>query len=377
MKFSCTRDNLQRALSLTSHIANKNVNLPILDNVLIRAQEGALRLTTTNLEIAISCTLRGKIEEKGEFTIPSKLFFDYVNLLPNEKIDLDFSEDTVSLSCASDKTKIKGLPAADFPLVPSVNTERSFEIPINAFRQAINRVLFAVTNNEARPELTGIFMKFFPREGKIVLAATDSYRLAESTISFSKKEEEEISVIIPARTMVEVSRVLSIAKDDIEIPTVVTTHLSQNQIVFLCGNTELISRTIEGTYPDYTQIIPTNFQTQTTIDRDDLMKAVKAASLFSKQHLFDVVLGIHPSTHEIVIKALDVNRGENTTSCSVDCSGPENIMTLNYRYLLDGLNACGGEKVCLQMIDASNPCLIKPVGHEGEYQYILMPIRQQ
>ena len=377
MKFSCTRDNLQRALSLTSHVANKNANLPILDNVLIRAQEGALRLTTTNLEIAISCTLRGKIEEKGEFTIPSKLFFDYVNLLPNEKIDLEFSEDAVSLSCASDKTKIKGLPAAEFPLVPSVTIERSFDIPVEIFRQAINRVLFAVTNNEARPELTGIFMKFFPREGKIVLAATDSYRLAESTISFSKKEEEEISVIIPARTMVEVSRVLSIAKDDIEIPTVVTTHLSQNQIVFLCGNTELISRTIEGTYPDYTQIIPTNFQTQTTIDRDDLMKAVKAASLFSKQHLFDVVLGIHPSTHEIVIKALDVNRGENTTSCSVDCSGPENIMTLNYRYLLDGLNACGGEKVCLQMIDASNPCLIKPVGHEGEYQYILMPIRQQ
>lgn len=376
MKFSCTRDNLQKALLLTSHLATKNVNLPILNNVLVRAEEGILRMTTTNLEIAISCILRGKIEEKGECTIPSKLFFDYVNLLTNEKIDLVFSQDTVSIECGEDKTKIKGIIASEFPLVPSVTTKISFELPLETLRRAIGQVLFAATTNEARPELTGVFILFDSKEGKTTLAATDSYRLAEAIIPLSKNEEQEsVSVIVPSRTMIEISRILSVLKDDVEAPNTVTVHVSQNQIVFHCGNTELISRTIEGNYPDYQQIIPSVFQTHVVVDKEDMIKAVKTASLFSKQTLYDVTLETVTEKRNIFLKAMDVSRGENITSCQGEITGVNNVMTLNYRYFLDGLGAITEEKISLEMIDAANPCLIKPQGNTN-YQYVIMPIRQ-
>lgn len=378
MKLSCTRENLHQGLSITSHLTTKNVNLPVLQNVLVKAEGGSIRFTSTNLEIAVSCTVRGKVEVGGEFTVPSKLFFDYVSLLPNETVTVEGSGNSLSVSCASNKTRMNGLPATEFPLVPEVVTSRSYRVPVAALRAALSQVLFAVASNEARPELSGACARF-GADGTVstlTLAATDSYRLAEAIVPLpAGSVQEDFQAIIPARTLSEVSRVLSVFKDEVDSPQDITLRLSDNQAVFSFGGVELVSRLIEGNYPDYRQIVPKDFQTQATLDRDDFVKAVKTASLFSRTGLFDVTLEFDASGKRLRVNATDAARGDNMAECEAEVGGKDNKVTVNYRYLLDGLNACGSDQVSFKMIDGSNPCLLTPKEGVG-YLYIVMPIKQ-
>ncbi len=338
-----------------------------------------MRMTTTNLETATSCLVRGKVEEEGEFTIPSKLFFDYVALLPNENVELLIEGDVLQIECGGNKTKIKGMAASEFPLVPPVSGGRSYSVPAEALRMALSQVLFAVASNESRPELAGVSMRFHnPAAGKnnLTLAATDSYRLAESTVTLGQgSAEEPFDVIIPARALGEVARTLSLFKDGVESPDTVQIQLTDNQVVFTFGSVELTSRTIEGEYPDYAQIIPKDFQSEAVLNRADLIKSVKTASLFSRTGLFDVTLRVDPAGKQLVVTAVDATRGENTANCSADVTGNENTITVNYRYFLDGLNAMSTDQVLFRSIDGSNPCLVSPKDVEG-YQYIVMPIKQ-
>ena len=356
----------------------KNVNLPILQNVLVKAEGGAIRFTTTNLEIAVNCTVRGKVEEPGEYTIPSKLFFDYVSLLPNETIHINASDTSVEVECGSHNTRINGLVASEFPLVPKVDGEKMYQIPVEEFKQSLSQVLFSVAANESRPELTGVAFRFFLHEGegRLTLASTDSYRLSEKVIPVVSGVVEEFKVVIPAKTLSEVNRILSVFKDEVDLPSTLTMTLTNSQVVFSYGPVELISRTIEEEYPDYQQIIPTQFQTKVLIDRNDFIKAVKTASLFSKTGLFDVALSIKPEQNLIEVSATDATRGANTTAASADVSGQANSVTVNYRYLLDGLQAIRSDQVIFEMIDASNPCLLTPKDETDAYRYVVMPIKQ-
>jgi DNA polymerase III subunit beta len=378
MKLSCTKENLHQGLSITSHLMTKNVNLPILQNVLVKAEGGAIRFTATNLEMAVNCTVRGKVEEPGEFTIPSKLFFDYVTLLPNETIDLDVDDQTVSVNCGTHSTQINGLSASEFPLVPKVEGNITFEIPVDDFRKALSQTLFSVATNESRPELTGVAFKFFLHEGegRLTLASTDSYRLSETTIPVVSGVQEEFKIVIPSKSLSEVGRILSVFKDEVDLPSTITMSLSSNQVVFTYGPVELVSRTIEEDYPDYQQIIPTQFQTQAVLDRDDVIKAVKTASLFSRQGLFDITLEFDSSAKTLSVSATDATRGKNKTNCSGDITGVNNNVTVNFRYLLDGLNAIGSDQILFEMIDAGNPCLLSSNNDTDAYRYVVMPIKQ-
>ncbi len=378
MKLSCTRDNLHQGLSITSHLMTKNVNLPILQNVLVKAEGGTIRFTATNLEMAVNCSVRGKVDEPGEYTIPSKLFFDYVSLLPNETIRIEVDDLAAQVECGTYKTRINGLASSEFPLVPLVQGELSVQIPVDDFKQALSQVLFSVATNESRPELTGVSFQFFPHEseGRLMMAATDSYRLAEATIPVVSPITEPLNLVVPAKTLSEVNRILSVFKDDVELPSSLTMSVSGSQVVFMYGPVELISRTIDEQYPDYRQIIPTSFQTQTIIDREDFIKSVKTASLFSKNGLFDVNLGFDPQTKQLLVSATDATRGANTSQCGADVSGQANTVTVNYRYLLDGLQAISSDQVVFEMIDPGNPCLLTPKGTTEGYRYIVMPIKQ-
>ncbi|OGL71208.1 DNA polymerase III subunit beta [Candidatus Uhrbacteria bacterium RIFCSPHIGHO2_02_FULL_47_44] len=378
MKISCTQENLHQGLSITSHLVTKNVNLPILQNVLVKADGGIVKFTATNLEIAINCSVRGKIDEQGEFTIPSKLFFDYVSLLPNEVIHLETNGDQVLVECGGHKTKIHGMNASDFPLVPKVEGDTSFQIPIDDLKAALSQVLFSVATNESRPELTGVLMHFYPfqQEMRLTLASTDSYRLSEKTIPVTSGPMQDFLVVIPAKTLSEVNRVLSVFRDEVDLPSYITMQVKQNQVVFMYGPVELVSRTIEENYPDYEQIIPKQFQTQALVDREDFIKAVKTAALFSKNGLFDVTLSFSPTEKRVSVQALDATRGENTTTCDADITGVQNTVTVNFRYLLDGLQSMSGDQVMFQLIDASNPCLLTTKDKPKEHRYIVMPIKQ-
>jgi DNA polymerase-3 subunit beta len=316
--------------------------------------------------------VRGKVDEEGEITVPAKLFYDYISLLKEEKIDIFSDDNVLKIEAGENKTKINGLSSSEFPLVPSVSIEKTFFVPINNFQTALSQTVFAASNNESRPELSGLLLRF--KENKLIMAATDSYRLTEKIVNLPVAVNNETSVIIPARTIIEAHRIFSIFKDLPDSPSEIQISLSENQIVFTFGSVELISRVIEGNFPDYQQIIPKNFQTEARISREDLINAIKTASLFSRSGLFDVLLSFDPNG---VIKAssADATRGENTAFTKAEVSGAENFVTLNFRYLLDGLQSITDETVLFQMIDGSNPCVIKPSSQEGQL-YIIMPIRQ-
>lgn len=379
MKLSCTRENLHQGLSITSHIGAKAMNLPVLNNVLLKAEAYGLRLISTNGELTVSCLVRGKVEQPGEYTVPAKLFYDYVNLLPNDRIDLDLLDHALSIVSGSSKTKINGIQASEYPLIVPVEGGVKFSIPASAFDGALAQTLFAVATNESNPKLVGVHFAFSTRDGArtLTMAATDGYRLAEKTVAVADGPEEDMTAIVPQRTLVEVRRVYSVFRDSVDAPENIELEMTETQVAFRFGNVELFSPKIEGPYPDYQRIIPKSANTEVVIEKSALAQAVKRTSLFSKAGLFDVRIEIKPENKTMILTATDAGRGENTVIIEGEVAGQTNAIVLNYRYLLDGLSAMPTEKIALRMIDGMSPCVVQPHEKpEEKYLYIVMPIRQ-
>jgi len=385
MKFSCTQENLNQGLAIVSHIANKNINLPILGNVLIKSEDKVLRFMATNLEIAVNCAVRGKVEEAGEFTVPSRLFSDYVSLLPKDRVDVTQDDNSVVVSCGSYQTKLNSIPASEFPLIPSIDKKHSFTVKVSEFRKAVGQVLFAVAPNESRPEISGVMFKFAPsgNETSLILAATDSYRLAEKILtgvtSQGQAVREPITVIVPARTVSEMVRILGVFKDELNTRENIEIGIGDSQVAFTYDNVEVISRTIEGKYPDYRQLIPDNFQTEVSLSKDELQRAVRTTSLFSRTGLNDIHFAFKPEK-TVHLSATNTQTGEHAVDLIGAVQGRENDITVNFKYFLDGVNNIESDSVALQLVDGVSPCLVRP-SRDGkvvteDYLYIVMPIRQ-
>jgi DNA polymerase-3 subunit beta len=376
MKFSSTKENLGRGLAIVSHISGKNANLPVLNNILFEAEVGGLKLTATNLDMTISCTTRAKVDQGGMYTLPAKLIADYINLLPDERVDIDLIDNAAAIVCGKSKTKMHGIPAGEFPATPKVSGGVTFSVDAKELDEGLGQTLFSVATSEARQILTGAFMAFDGEHRIVTIAATDSYRLGERMVSLKGDTLGERRAVVPARTLSEVRRILGLLRDAAPAPEVVDIELTDSQVAFRFSGVEISSRLIDGTFPDYRQIIPKTFTTEMILDRPTFIQAVKRASLFSKSALLDVRLEANPDKGEVVISALETGRGEHTVEVEGEVSGVENIITLNYRYVLDGLSAMSTQKVKMRIIDATNPCVINPLGASENYMYIVMPIRQ-
>lgn len=377
MKFISLQENLKKGLNIVGHITTKNINLPILNNILIKLGNGNIEFIGTNLEIGIIHKIRGKIEKEGQFTVDSKLITEYVSLLNGgEKVKIEEKGGEIKLECGKYRTKIKGESAKDFPLIPTISKDIYYSCSVSDLRKALNSVVFAVSNSENRVELGGVL--FSLEKEKIVFAATDSYRLAESWVKIktnSKKEDEE-KVIIPAKTVQELLRILNnfnlddnVLNDDQEVRLC----LSDNQILFTVDSVDLISRLVNGHYPDYKQIIPNKTQTEVLVERNELIRAVKASSIFSKTGINDITLQF--SKDKIIVSAFSGQSGESQVELEAEINGEDNEIIVNYRYLLDGLNNIAGQRVRLGIINSNTPCLLTPE-KEKDYLYIVMPIKQ-
>ncbi|MFA6322182.1 MAG: DNA polymerase III subunit beta [Candidatus Buchananbacteria bacterium] len=383
MKISCMQENLNQGLFVVSHIASKSAALPILNNVLIQAKENSIKLSATNLEMGISCEIRGKIETEGEFTVQSRLLADYVSLLPKEKVDLSVVQENkdggqiLTVKCKNHATKIKGQPATDFPLIPQISRGNAYILNYQQLKQAISQVIFAVSQAETRPEINGVLFNF--TKDKLILAATDSYRLAEKTVALDKQSKgSEQKVIVPTKTLQELQRILGSFKDPAAISQIeaITIYLSDNQILFVIDSIELISRLVEGQYPDYQQIIPQNSSTVATLETSEFIGITKTSSLFARSGIYDVSLEFVVDKKEVVISSANSQLGENISNLSGQISGEPNSIVVNYRYLLDGLQNINSDQVQLNIIDSANPCVLRPAGKEADYLYIIMPIKQ-
>lgn len=375
MKISSLQENLKQGLNFVSHIAGKNVNLPILNNVLIKTQDGKILITSTDLEIGIVATIRGKVDEEGEFTVDAKVISEYVALLPNKKIDIELKELSLEVQSDNYKTVIKGQSAEEYPLIPQVEREDFYKIDVDEFKKALSQVIFAVSVSETRMELSGVLFSF--EKDKLVLAATDSFRLAEKTIGVKTNAANDKKIIVPAKTLQEVIRILSaLKKEEIDADKKeITFYITENQILFCFENIELISRLIDGQYPDYKQIIPLNSETQAIVNKQELIRAVKAGSIFSKNGINDINLDFLESKGLVVISATSGQVGENITELSASVKGKDNGVVMNYRFLLDGINNLNSENVVIEIINSSTPCLLRPE-KDSSYLYVVMPIKQ-
>ncbi len=386
MKISCTQENLNRGLNIVSHIASKNTSLPILNNVLIKAEKGILSLITTNLETGIKCQVRGKIEQEGSYTVNSKLLNDYVNLIGNQKVEIEYKNDVLEVITDQQVTKIKGNNAEEFPLIPQIERKNAYKCKIDKLVEAFSQVLFAVSVSETRPEISGVYLNF--NEDTLTLAATDSYRLAEKQVKLSEKAKAEKEAIIPAKTAQELMRILS-SVSQIEVEEgkesndLVEICFEDNQVLFVFDNVELVSRIVEGQYPNYRQIIPSSHKTKAIINIADFAKAVKTASLFSRTGIFDINLELKGG--KALISSTNNQLGENKSKIDSKIEGDDNKVVINYRYLLDGLQNINSSDVIFEMIDANNPCILRPaeslkdskeVIDSLDYLYIIMPIKQ-
>jgi len=366
MKIICTQENLNKGLGLVSNIANKNNNLPILNNVLLKADKDGLMLITTDLEIGIRASIRGKVEEKGSFTVEAKLLNSFVGLLPKENIELNLEENGLEIKSQNQETTIKGLEAEDFPLIPEMERVNEIDLPASDLKKGLQQVLLAASLDPSRIEINAVNFNF--QADKLTLAATDSYRLAEKKIKITNGREHNL--IVPFKTLQELSRILNE-----EGGKRLKIYFNENQILFAFDGVELISRVIDGKYPDYSQIIPPDFVTEAKVAVNQLVPAIKSVALFCKQGINDIRLNFDSKKKEIIISTASSGSGASKAKVVAEIKGKDNEIVFNYRYLLDGLNQIGSSETWLKINSHSSPGLLSPIDNQ-EYLYLVMPIRQ-
>ena len=380
MKLTCTQENLNKALTIIGKIVNRNATLPILNNFLLEADKGRIKLSSTNLEMGINYWIGGKISEEGKITIPTRLFSNFVANLPNQNIKISQTGNNLKLSCDNYKTEIKGISADDFPLIPKI--EGGFEVRVKKilFKEALIQVLPSVSMSESRPEITGVLISFSRLEkNELVLTATDSYRLAEKVVKLNGKNKEnnsfpsneKKSLIVPRNTAQELSRILDNGNDE-ELKII----FSESQILFDCGNVNLISRLIEGQYPDYQQIIPTKFKSEIIIDSEEFQKAIKISSLFSDLRTNSVFLKTSNEEKILEVKAEAGEVGKNISKIPIQAKGEEIEIVFNHHYLMDGLNSIKAKEVVVKMNDSGSPAVMSAANDKDkDFLYLIMPVR--
>lgn len=374
MRFSCLKKNLWDAIGLVSGVAGKSVQLPILHNILLKVEQQHVVLTTTNLETAITVTMRARIEAEGVFTVPARTLSQCIGLLGDEKLTL--YQEGGSLVIASDRstTKLLGTPAEEFPVIPPSEGGVGFLVETALLKTALLNTLAAVARTDVRPELGGVFWGLnLGGAAGMVVAATDSYRLAEKKIPL-RQGAEELRCIVPGRAAQEIVRIIS-ADTETEKETDVRLLISENQLVVNHQNTQFISRLIVGQYPDYTQIIPREFASTVQVPTTQLQREVKAAGLFTTNGVQAVTLGINPTEQQLHISSASTQTGEYHATIAAEITGAAHEVVLNYQYLLDGLQQLGSTTAALKVVNRESPCVLRGA-EDDSLLYIIMPIRQ-
>lgn len=367
MKLFCSQDELENALNIVNKAISSNNTLPVLNNILIKAEGKKLYFSATNLEIAISCNFEADVRSEGAITIPAKLITSYVSLLTDEKIELSMGDGmSLVIKSSSSTTKIKGISSDEFPLIPKVDAEHSFMVGTGDFDVAIAETVFSASTNISRPVLSGVF--FAIDGGQLKMVATDSYRLAEKKLILDKKIEGSFSCIIPARTISELGKITnrSTSKE-------VSVELSKNQVLFRIGNVELVSRLIEGKFPEYERIIPKEAKTKVEVSLEELSLVLKRVNLFAKENNNSIRLTA-TNDGKMLVSTDETKVGEEKAEVAIKMDGENNKISLNSQYLLDVLTYLADEKIVLEMSDKLSPAVIKPVKRE-DYVYIIMPLK--
>ncbi len=374
MKVSVLQENLSRGLSIVSRAVSPRSTLPVLSNILIATDEGRLRLSATNLELGITCWINAKVVEEGSTTVPSRTFTDLVSTMPPEQADmaLEESTQTLNIKCGSLNTDIKGIDAQEFPPMPTPDQDAAIELNVEDLKEIIGQVAFAASRDEARPILTGVLMTV---EGDtITMAAADGFRLSVRTMSMSSAVDKPIKAVIPARALEELAR---ISGGDNKVVTM-TLPPGRGQVIFRTKDVELVSQLIEGSFPDYQQIIPKSYQTRTLLTTSNFLKACKQAEIFAREGSLIAQINIVPGEEEMVPGKVEISGRSEETGFSqavleATIEGPGVLIAFNVRYLREVLDVIKTPNVALETTKPTSPGLIRQVG-EDSFLHVIMPM---
>ena len=376
MRLSCLQENLSKGLAVVGRAVATRSTLPVTQNVLISTDQSRLKLSATNLEIAITTWIGASIEDEGAITLPARILTEFVNTLEGDKIDVSLPEGNGILSISSGRSKatINGIDAEEFPPIPTVLDGIRAVINAGVLKKAISRVAFAAATEESRPVLTGVELKL---EGDdFSLAAADGFRLAVQKDKLTEPIDGNIEVIIPARTMNELNRLISDDSQEIEVVMTPT----RGQILFRSGDIEIVSQLLQGNCPNYQQLLPEEYSTKSTFDTNALQRAVRSASIFARDGSNIVRMQLIPPTEEeedngkALISARSEEVGDNEDVVDAESlEGEESKIAFNSRYLMDVLAVLDKGNLVLETTTASSPGVFKPLEDDG-YTHVIMPM---
>ncbi|MCC6166975.1 MAG: DNA polymerase III subunit beta [Caldilineaceae bacterium] len=400
MRVSCLQENLAKGLSIVGRAVAARSTLPVLGNILLEAKNNELRLAATNLEIGVNCWIGAKVEDEGAITVPARLLSEFVNSLPPERIDMELAvrTQTLHLRCARYDANMKGLDASDFPIIPTAGTGGEMdeqvevlegtriELETSGLRKMIDQVSFAASTDESRPTLTGVEVSFHPE--RLTMAATDGYRLSVRSAHLDKPfVQEPITVLVPARSLGELGRI--IADADISKPVQVIVTQARNQILFQVWGkegrgafhrVELASQLIDARFPDYRAIIPKTHTTRTVVDTASLLKAVRVAQLFARDNANIVRVAVSPGNGgkqegQIRLTATSAEMGDSVNEIDAMVEGTDLEIAFDARFLIDVLSQIDQAQVVLETTQSTRPGTIRPLGMgEDEFLHVVMPM---
>ena len=365
MELTVTQENLNRALSAVGRVASTKTQLPILSNILLRTDGNRLLVAATNLEIASTQYIGAKVSKPGAITIPARLMSEFISSLPKESIELKVVNDNLHIKSGTYTSVINGFIADDFPELPTINESSSiqYSIKIEDFKQAVSQTIITSSNDSTRPVLTGVYWN--SHEGQLYLAATDGYRLSERRLVETKSE---VSAIIPTQTLSEVLRNITDESQEIDI------LFDETQVRFRINDAEIISRLIDGNFPNYRQLIPTSSETTITINKADFIRITKIAGLFARESGGSVTLTADKEKNSLAVHSIASQFGENNSEANAKVTADGQI-TLNSRYLSEALSVVEGDEVEFSFSGKIAPCILRSTKPDTDYYHIIMPLK--
>ncbi len=373
MNISCLQENLSKGLSVVGRAVAARSTLPQASHVLLASDEGRLKLVATNLEIAITCWIGAQVEEEGAVTVPARLLADFVTSLPSERIDLAVAPRTrqLALSCARNEASVAGMDAADFPPVPRVDDGFRIKLDPKSLRTAVEHVEFAAAADDTRPVLTGIHSVLDGSE--ITLAAADGFRLAVYKLALDQEVPEKVEIIVPARAMREVMRLLAEEEDPLELAL----NAARSQVLFRMKSVEMVATLIQGTFPNYSQLIPSSYTTRAVIDMRQFLQETRIAAIFARDGSGIVRIQLQPGEDvapgKMIVSARAEEIGEHRGEIDVKIEGEGSKVAFNSKYLQDVLQVLDCSQVALETSTPSSPGVLRPVGAEN-YVHVVMPM---
>ena len=365
MELTVTQENFSKALSAVGRVASNKTGLPILSNILLRTDGNRLLVAATNLEVATTQYIGAKIIKPGAITIPARLISEFVSSLPKDSIELRVVNSNIHVTSGKFHSVINGVIADEFPELPTINEESSISYSINAddFKQAVSQTIITASSDATRPVLTGVY--WHSHEGSLYLAATDGYRLSERRLV---ETSSEVSAIIPMTTLQEVLRTLGDDTDAVDI------LFDETQVRFRMNEAEIISRLVDGNFPDYRQLIPAHSDITATLNKQEFVRVTKIAGLFARESGGSVTLTVDEDAKSLSLHSIASEFGENTSELTAEIEGSGQV-TLNSRYLSEALSVVEGDMLEFSFSGKLSPCILKSVKKDTNYYHVIMPLK--